>query len=33
VVDNTTTSTLDLNPTVLKKLIEEIRDALLRAFS
>lgn len=31
-VDSTTTSTADLNPSVLKKLIEEIRDALLRAF-
>jgi Subtilase family len=32
-VDNSTTSTKDLNPVVLKQLIEEIRDALLRAFS
>lgn len=32
-VDNSTTSTKDLNPPVLKKLIEEVRDALVRAFS
>jgi hypothetical protein len=32
-VDNSTTSTKDLNPTVLTKLIEEVRDALVRAFS
>jgi hypothetical protein len=32
-VDNTTTSTADLNPDVLKQLIEEVRDALLRALA